>query len=223
MQEDTLGISLTREQIRVMTTRVDGDDLSKTFAIFDITKQISNTLGRLMKQNLFSAETTVQYYGIYVILCEILGYSQRTYISKIDKVYLPAIERIEDDIEKSLKFTNDAIKKSTSEDNKIVLQKNIKSNKFSLKVLKQYVNILVEQKQSLTDAFKNTQEQISVAYSSYDTAAISANLLNLINQTQNAFDKIMNLQMPKIIPFSNVSLQRKFEELSDKLVLNIKT
>ena len=92
-----------------------------------------------------------------------------------------------------------------------------------LKVLKQYVNILVVQKQSLTDAFKNTQEQITVAYSSYDTAAISANLLNLINQTQNAFDKIMNLQMPKIIPFSNVSLQRKFEELSDKLVLNTET
>ena len=220
---DALGISLTREQIRVMTTRVDGDDLAKTLAIFDITKQVSNTLGRLMKQNAFSPESTVQYFGTYVILGEILGYSQRTYISKIDKVYLPAIERIEGDIEKSIEFTNDAIKRSTSEDNEIVLQGNIKSNKFSLKVLEHYKNILEDQKQSLTDALKNTQEQITVAYSTYDTAANSANLLNIINQTQNAFDKIMNLQMPKITPFSNISLERKFEELSDKMLLNTET
>ena len=33
----------------------------------------------------------------------------------------------------------------------------------------------------------------------------------------------MNQQMPKIIPFSNLSLQRKFEELSDKLVLDVET
>lgn len=217
---NALGISLTREQIRVMTTRVDGDDLAKTFAIFDITKQISNTLGRLMKQNEFSSESTVQYFGTYVILGEILGYSQRTHISKIDKVYLPAIERIEGDIENSIEFTNDAIKRSTSEDNKIVLQGNIKSNKFSLKVLENYKNILEDQKQSITDALKNTQEQITVAYSTYDTAANSANLLNIINQTQNAFDKIMNLQMPKIIPFSNISVEMKFEELSDKMLLN---
>ena len=31
-----LGIDVTREQIRVMTTRVDGDELAKSFAIFDV-------------------------------------------------------------------------------------------------------------------------------------------------------------------------------------------
>ncbi len=214
-----LGISLTREQIRVMTTRVDGDDLSKTFAIFDVTRQITQTLGQLMKRNTFSADTTVKYYGTFVILSEILGYSQRTYIKSIDEIYLPAIEQIEDDIEESIEFTEDAIKKSSSEDNKIVLLKNIKSNKFSLQVLEKYEGILVEQKKSLLNALQNTREQITVAYSTYDTAANSANLLNLINQTQGAFDKIMNLQVPNIIPFSNVALQNKFEELSDKMAL----
>jgi hypothetical protein len=219
---NALGISLTREQIKVMTTRVDGDDLSKTFAIFDVTKQITNTLGRLMKQNAFSPKTTVKYYGTYVILSEILGYSQRNYIGRIDKIYLPAIEKIENDIEKSIDFTNNAINKSTSEDNKIVLLQNIKSNKFSLEVLEQYERILKEQKKSLLTALKNTREQITVAYSTYDTASNSANLLNLINQTQGAFDKIMNLQVPNIIPFSNIALQNKFEELSDKMVLDRK-
>ena len=38
-----LGIRLNKDQIKVMTTRVDGDDLAKSIAIFDVTKQISNT------------------------------------------------------------------------------------------------------------------------------------------------------------------------------------
>ena len=54
-----------------MTTRVDGDDLAKIFAIFDVTRQISDKLSVLVK-NYFSSDTTVKYYGTYVILSEIL-------------------------------------------------------------------------------------------------------------------------------------------------------
>ena len=36
---NSLGIKLSREQIRVMTTRVDGDDFAKIFAIFDQQKR----------------------------------------------------------------------------------------------------------------------------------------------------------------------------------------
>ena len=43
-------IKLSREQIRVMTTRVDGDDLAKIFAIFDVTRQISDKLSVLVKK-----------------------------------------------------------------------------------------------------------------------------------------------------------------------------
>ena len=61
---DAIGIKVTREQVRVLTSRVDGDDLAKTFAIFDVTKQISATLEELMKTNSFDSSTTVKYYGI---------------------------------------------------------------------------------------------------------------------------------------------------------------
>ena len=51
---NSLGIQLSREQIRVMTTRVDGDDLAKIFAIFDVTRQISDKLRVLVKKNYFT-------------------------------------------------------------------------------------------------------------------------------------------------------------------------
>jgi hypothetical protein len=213
-----LGIDLTREQIRVMTTRVDGDELARSFAIFDVTRQISNTLGQLMKENSFSAQTTVKYYGTYVILSEILGYSQREYIDKIKTLYLPAIAKIEDDIEASIDYAKKSLGDATSDSNKEILRSNIRSNQFSLEVVKSYRTILQSQIKSLENALDRTEEQIMVAYSTYDTAANSANLVNLISETQETFDRIMNMQVPDIIPFENTELELKFQEISDQIL-----
>ena len=216
-----LGIEVTREQIRIMTTRVDGDELAKSFEIFDVTKHISTTLGELVKKNSFSASTTVKYYGTYVILTEILAFSQREYIRKIEEVYRPAILKIEDDVDSSIDFAKKSIKSAKSGSSKNILQENIKSNKFTLKVLKQYDKILEKQKESLERASKITKEQISVAYSTYDTAANSANLISLINETEDSFSKILDMQLPEIIPFENTELEMKFQEVSGQIISEI--
>ena len=215
-----LGIQLTRSQIKVMTTRVDGDELARSFAIFDVTKQISNTLGKLVKENSFNAETTVKYYGTYVILSEILGFSQREYINKVKLIYIPALKRIEREIEDSISFAENALKDAKSKTNKNILRNNIDSNQFSLKVVGNYKKILSAQIRNLEEALIKTREQISVAYSTYDTAANSANLVNLISETQDEFNKIMIMQVPDIIPFENSELELKFQEISDQIIFS---
>ena len=86
-----------------------------------------------------------------------------------------------------------------------------------------YKKILTDQSSSLRTALKNTQEQISVAYSTYDTAANSANLMGIINETQDNFSKIMKMQLPEIIPFENSELELKFQELSGKILRDAET
>ena len=213
-----LGIKLTREQIRIMTTRIDGDDLAKSFAIFDVTKQITQTLGLMMEQNSFSGSATTKYYGIYVILSEILGYSQRQYIEKIDEIYMPALTVVQKNIEDSIEFAKNSIKETDNEQNKKILESNIEANKFSLSVLGKYKEILIGQRNSIEKAVERTNEQIMVAYSTYDTAVNSANLINLISQTQESFNKIMDMQLPEIIPFENSELENKFNEISEQLL-----
>ena len=217
---NALGIQLTRGQIKVMTTRVDGDELARSFAIFDVTKQISKTLGKLVKENSFNAETTVKYYGTYVILSEILGYSQREYINKVKFFYMPALDRIEKEIEDSISFAENAFKDAKSQTNKNILSSNISSNQFSLEVVNNYKKILSAQIKNLEEALVKTREQISVAYSTYDTAANSANLVNLISETQDEFNKIMTMQVPDIIPFENSELELKFQEISDQIIFS---
>ena len=218
---DAIGIKVTREQVRVLTSRVDGDDLAKTFAIFDVTKQISATLEELMKTNSFDSSTTVKYYGIYVLLSELLAYAQRDYIDKIDELYLPSIEVIKNDINNSIRFNNRAIREASNQQNKNILKQNNESNKFALEVAEFYKNVLSGQKKQLERALERTNEQISVAYSSYDAASVSFNLLSLINQSEDEFGKILNLQIPEIVPFENDELEQKFNELSDRIIERI--
>ena len=220
---NSLGIRLNRKQVRVMTTRIDGDELARSFAIFDVTKQISNTLGELVIKNSFSGPATIKYYGTYVILSEILGFSQREYIAAIDDIYLPALDEIEENIKSSISFAEKSFKESKDKKNREIFKSNIKSNKFSLKVLGQYRGILKNQRESLGAALLKTNEQINVSYSTYDTAANSVNLVNLINETQNTFNEIMNMQLPEIIPFESTELEVKFQEISDQIFLNNKS
>ena len=102
--------------------------------------------------------------------------------------------------------------------NKNILRSNVSSNKFTLSVCKDYEKILEKQKKSLESALKKTREQTTVAYSTYDTAASATNLVNLISQTQNSFNEIMNLQLPKIVPFENAELAMRFEEISNQII-----
>lgn len=212
-----LGIELSTDQIKVMTTRIDGDELARSFAIFDVTKQISNSLAKLVEENSFSGSNIVKYYGVYVILSEILAFSQKNYVDKLENVYLPALNQISRNVDETITFSKQSLKDASSETNKAIFNKNIEANVFTLFVIDEYREILLNQLISINNAIEKTKEQIAVAYSTYDTAVNSANLVNLINETQNSFSQIMNMQLPEIIPFENEELELKFQQISDQV------
>jgi len=213
-----LDINLSKAQIQVMTSRVDGDDLAKSIAIFDITKQISNTLGELMKENSFSTNSTTKYYGVYLILTEILGFAQREYILKIDDEYLTKLDLIKEDVYESINYSNKQKKEASMQSSKVIFDNNIDADKFTIKVIDDYKDLLMNQKVQLKDVLLITEEKITVAYSSYNSSMNSAAVMSIINDTQSTFDQIMELQIPDIIPFENTALEVEFKKLSEKLI-----
>ena len=84
-------------------------------------------------------------------------------------------------------------------------------------MLKSYRQVILNQRKTLEKALERTNEQITVSYSTFDTAVNSANLVKLINQTQNSFNEILNLQAPEIIPFENTEIEVKFQEISERI------
>ena len=213
-----LDINLSKSQIQVMTSRVDGDDLAKSIAIFDITKQISNTLGELMKENSFSTNSTTKYYGVYLILTEILGFAQREYILKIDDEYLTKLDLIKEDVYESINYSTKQKKEASMQSSIKIFDNNIDADKYTIRVIDYYKDLLMNQKVQLKDALLITEEKITVAYSSYNSSMNSAAVMSIINDTQSTFNQIKELQIPDIIPFENTALEVEFKKLSEKLI-----
>ena len=155
--------------------------------------------------------------GIYVILSEILGFAQREYITKLDKVYLRRINEIKNNSLKSISMAENEIKRSQSQQSINIYKNNIKAERFTIEVADQYRSILLSQRAKLLSALKRTKEQISVGYSSYITAMNSSILSSLIQDTQSSFDQIMSMQIPEIIAFESTELESEFRKLSGKI------
>ena len=161
-----------------------------------------------------------RYYGVYLILSEILGFAQREYITKIDEEYLTKLESYKESGYQSIQYANEQMRQATMESSKNIFKKNIEAEEFTITVIDTYKGILLDQKAQLDNALVTTDEQIAVAYSTYKTASNSSALMSLMVDTQSTFDQILEMQMPQIIPFEDIELENEFKSLSDKLSID---
>jgi uncharacterized protein (DUF488 family) len=150
-------------------------------------------------------------------MAEMILYSQRVYLQKINKKYLPALDVIQSDIKKSIRFAEESLPKQDNKGNREILRNNIEFNKFSREVVDFYRKTLETQISHLEKAMESSRANADVAYSTYDTAAISGNLVNLIDTTQDEFKKVLEMQLPKIVPFSNQALEKRFTEITSRI------
>ena len=174
------GTKLTIDQVNQLTTRVDGNDIAKSIAIMDVTRQITSTLGELMEANSFAPETTTEYYGVYLILSEMLGYTQKQMIFNIDNKYLLSLEDFKEEALKNIKESTEA-KISAPENYKALHQNNIDVAKRLVKGIDLYEELLLAQKSLLEETNEKTDEQIKYAYLTYRNAQNANDIIFLIN------------------------------------------
>jgi len=217
---ELLGTKLTIDQVNQLTTRVDGNDIAKSIAIMDVTRQITSTLGELMEANSFSPETTTEYYGVYLILSEMLGYTQKQMIFNIDNKYLITLDSFKAEALKNIENSTTA-KLSASEGFQALHQNNIDVNQRLLSGIELYKKLLIAHKGLLENANEKTIEQINVAYLTYQTASNSANVIGMIKQTQSNIEALLAMQIPEIIPYDDIQtrllveqVQKKFKQVS---------
>ena len=211
----SLGINLTAEQVDQLTTRIDGNDFAKSIAIFDVTKQITLTLGELMKRNSFSKQTAAEYYGVYLVLAEILGYTQQQMIYNIDKVYLIKLDELKADayilIEQMERKKFDAPPEFQKN-----YENNINVSKNTISGVDLYKKMLLKQKKILNDANSRTSEQIDNAYFTYKSYVTAANVSSYIQEFSANIESLIAQQIPEIIPFDNSRQRALFQQISEQ-------
>jgi hypothetical protein len=60
-------------------------------------------------------------------------------------------------------------------------------------------------------------KQHELAENTLSTVRVSADLSSLIQQGEQMYAQVMDLQTPALVPFENLQMQREFEALTSRL------
>jgi len=209
-----IGVDLTPEQINVLLTRVDGDDIIQMALMMDVLKHITEQIMVLMKENNEDLNYAKKYYGLHLVTLELVVYIQQNYINKVDHVYIPKIDNIMFEAQKMEAKTKKLAASEVSERRRNIYEKNIQTQELTAHVAQLYKQDLITSKISMVNAQRITKKNLDLARNTYKTVVLSADLYELISESQNMFSEVSKIQVPNIVPFENMQIQKKYYELT---------
>ena len=211
------GLLLNDGQIDVLLSRVDADDIIKMSVVYDVLADITRQLMELTQEFNEDIHQARKYYGMHVVLLKFVINMQQTYINKLDKEYLPRINKIRKDTMRINQESRQLLHSENNQAQRSVLQNNLHAQQLTLKVAKLYAQQLGKQKAKVVEALNRAKSDYRVAKNTFDTVKLSAELIRLMKTNEASFNALMNIQIPEIVPFQNIEMQKKFEELSGLL------
>ena len=213
------GIDLSDEQIDVLLVRADGHDIIQLILIIETIKQINEQILKLVKS---SGEDLVQakrYYGMHMVSLLLVTHTQKLYMDKIKRIYIPRIDNIIKKASDMIVKTKSLISKERDENRLFIYKENLKAQEFTKKVALEYRKNLLATIESIKRAYFESRKNLEVAKNTYDTVSLSSGLYNIINKTQMMFDRINKIQIPQIVPFENRQIKQKYRELTKQILV----
>ena len=211
---EEMGLLLSHDQIDVLLSRVDSDDIIKMSVVYDVLADITKQLMELTKEFNEDINQARKYYGMHVVLLKLVINMQQSYINKLENEYLPKIDAIKQDTAIVNSESKSLLRSEKNSVSRKVLKNNIQAQELTLKVAKLYGKQLNKQKKKVQEALTLAKRDYRVAKNTFDTVKLSAELIRLMKSNQASFNALMNIQIPEIVPFKNIEMQKKFEELS---------
>ncbi len=212
-----IGVTLSTEQVEVLLTRVDGDDIIQISLMMDTLKYVTRQLLDLMRQSKEELTQAKKYYGMHEVLLELIVYIQQKYIGKCNSVYLPKISKIIADSQSLIEQTKRLQAQEEDPKRASVYAHNIDALEWTLKVAVRYREDLVRSRDKMIEAQKIARANLKVSQNTYETVSLSADLYDLVAQSQQMFAEVGKIQVPDIVPFDNTQLKLKYRELTEKI------
>ncbi|MBF0587614.1 MAG: hypothetical protein HQL53_00650 [Magnetococcales bacterium] len=211
------GIGLSPEQTDVLLTRVDADDIVRMTVVYDSVKAITIKLMELTGGSDDDLAFAKRYYGMHVVLLELMVHMQSKYIDHVNQRYLPGLETLVGEARGTISDAQSAIRQENNRRNRAIYQSNIKANRLTIEAARLYKKQLKGQATRVDKTRRTVRKDLQVAKNTLQTVMVSAQLLDVLKTSRNAFSALMNLQIPELVPFENIQVRKKFEELSEKI------
>ncbi len=210
------GIRLMPEQLVVLLSRIDGEDIARATAIVGATGDVLRGL-EMQLNSIESIDTARKYYAITVLAREALVHLWNDHHAQYDEDWIPQIDELDSELHTLIEANRAALRSESSEDRKSVLRKNIEANEFSLRVLHDYKLALVQQRDRVSEILSEARADLDVARLTLETVSASSDLLSIIKQSQDDYRALMEVQLPDIRAFQNEELRNEYDRITQKL------
>ena len=213
---EAYGLSLDTDQVKVLLSRVDADDIIGMTTSFSVIAKLTQQFSEATLASGENLQIAKNYYFMHVILLELQMHIQRNYIDRLKNVYLVKLGKLKRENGTLITETKSLVGSSKGSHKKVAEQ-NLKSQQFTRKVLVLYEEILRKDLYKIQNGLKKVNDNYLVALNTYKTVNVSADLAVLMAGNNNLFNEVMSLQAPELIPFENLQIQDAFETLSLQL------
>ncbi len=212
------GIELSKDQLDLLLDSVLGSDLLKLVTAFEVSKVADQRLAALVQQSNEDLKAARRYFAMHAALYAMLVEAQELLIDKIDNAYLLRLDGIAGNIARTNAQTRELLQGQTRDDQRRILEANLKAQETSQTVSAFYRNYLKNQRRLLAEARNKTILDLRVADNTYETVEESFQLKALMDEAKTSFDALHRLEAPGFEQiFRNENLKREFENLTQKL------
>ena len=141
-------------------------------------------------------------------------YSQKQYMQKNRKVYLPKLNDMSEDVNEILEEAKQNLSGDSDSYRKSRYKINIEQNRLTINTIDKHRDILNDQYNKVETANKNSMKDLLLAHNIYETATASMDAMELIQNTGKEFNAIMEMQVPEIVPFENDEMKEIFYNMT---------
>ena len=211
------GIRLSPGQIDVLLSRIDGDDIVRMTMALEVLREISIQLSGIMEESRGDLANAKKYYGMYMVLVEMVAWVQQRLIEKYENEYLPKIDGILARTQAMIDRTRRLAAEENDAKRRSVYQANLRSLEYTLRVARRYRQDLQRKLRQMERAYQLTRKKAALAKNTYKTVVLSDELFGMMAESRKMFDEVMRLQIPEIVPFDSEIVKEKYLELTRQM------
>jgi hypothetical protein len=211
-----LGMQMTPDQAELIAIAPNGDDL---VALLGMQANVAHFVAQLretVEQNRSNPDLLRRYYGLNVVLCEMVETLQADVRDRIKDRYLPRLEAIGRE--------NLVLQQKAAENIKQVppaeqegYAANLKALQATAEILPVYRHYLSQQGEQLDGAIQHTLTLLDLATNTASTMENTVEVLDMMNAANRDFGAVINLMPPGTLPLDSDLLRQEFERISRKL------
>ena len=210
-------LKLTSSQWNHLFSFVTGDDYLQNAAIFASVKTVMEQLASLMRKNQGNIEIENRYLGIRIVLYDLLIYIYGDFITKINDLYIPQLNKILAEAEGTYKLSLEARDRYSTDRNKKAAQRAVQTTEKLLKAGKLYVDVLKRQRESAEKTLALLREDRDFQELYYQVEQSASAVIVLIETGLEHFESIQKLSIPELEMFDDNSIADELDTINSQL------